>query len=92
MDAESAVGIYWIGAVTEMTGISESTLRYWERKYGTILPERTEGGRRLYSLQDVERIHWLKQKIQDEDLRPGVAHRLLARELGATRIAANQAG
>jgi MerR family transcriptional regulator, light-induced transcriptional regulator len=36
-----------------MTGISEHTLRVWERRYGFPLPSRTSGGARRYSDEDV---------------------------------------
>ncbi len=80
MDGEAHIGIYSITATSEMTGIPVSTLRYWEKSYGLVKPVRTDGGHRLYSQEDVERLHWLKARI-DEGLQPGVAHRLLEREL-----------
>ena len=81
MDDEASIGIYSINAVSEMTGIPPTTLRYWEKTYGLIVPNRTEGGHRLYSQDDVDRLRWLKARIDDEGLQAGPAHRLLAREL-----------
>ena len=48
--------LYSIGAVAEMLGTSPATLRSWEERYGVVQPERTEGGRRLYSRDDVEHL------------------------------------
>jgi len=45
-----------IGEVCRLTGIRPGTLRNWEERYGLLKPERTAGGTRLYSRQDVERI------------------------------------
>lgn len=42
--------------VVRLTGVNPVTLRAWERRYGLIQPLRTEGGHRLYSLQDVDTI------------------------------------
>ncbi|MBT2341185.1 MULTISPECIES: MerR family transcriptional regulator [Pseudomonas] len=42
--------------VVNLTGINPVTLRAWERRHGLIRPQRTEGGHRLYTAQDVERI------------------------------------
>lgn len=48
---------YSISAVSEMTGVTPSTLRAWERRYGLLQPQRSEGGQRLYTGQDVRRIN-----------------------------------
>ncbi len=45
-----------IREVVRLSGVNPVTLRAWERRYGLIQPVRTEGGHRLYSLADVERI------------------------------------
>lgn len=42
--------------VVSLTGINPVTLRAWERRHGLIRPHRTEGGHRLYTAQDVQRI------------------------------------
>ncbi|WP_422403295.1 MerR family transcriptional regulator [Pseudomonas sp. GZD-209] len=48
--------------VVSLTGINPVTLRAWERRHGLISPQRTEGGHRLYTPEDVQRIrdilHW----------------------------------
>ncbi len=46
-------------AVSHQTGLSEHTLRAWERRYGVPQPHRTAGGHRLYSPRDVELLTWL---------------------------------
>lgn len=50
-----------IGAVTRRTGVTAATLRAWERRYGAVRPRRTEGGHRLYSDEDVERLRLLHE-------------------------------
>jgi MerR family transcriptional regulator/heat shock protein HspR len=47
--------LYSISVVTEVTGLSQPTLRGYEEK-GLISPHRTEGGTRRYSRDDIERI------------------------------------
>jgi DNA-binding transcriptional MerR regulator/methanogenic corrinoid protein MtbC1 len=39
-----------------IVGVSEATLRAWERRYELLVPERTSGGFRLYSRDDERRI------------------------------------
>jgi len=45
-----------IGELARRVGVSPASLRAWERRYGLLEPRRTEGGFRLYSDADVERI------------------------------------
>jgi CheY-like chemotaxis protein len=78
--SESEVGVYAITAASEMTSIPVTTLRSWERSFGVVLPMRTGGGHRLYSQEDIERLRWLKAKI-DSGVQASVAHQLLEAEL-----------
>jgi DNA-binding transcriptional MerR regulator/methylmalonyl-CoA mutase cobalamin-binding subunit len=42
--------------VTQRTGLSSHVVRVWERRYGAVVPERTDSNRRLYSEEDVRRL------------------------------------
>ena len=68
--------LFNIGAVARMTDISETALRVWERRYGFPQSARTAGGHRLYSQQDVQRLQWVKLRI-DEGMQTGQAIRAL---------------
>lgn len=48
--------LFPIREVSRLTGVNPVTLRAWERRYGLILPTRTDSGHRLYSQADVERV------------------------------------
>lgn len=48
-----------IGVVADRTGLSSHVLRAWERRYQVVQPERSEGGHRLYSDADVDRLQLL---------------------------------
>jgi DNA-binding transcriptional MerR regulator/methylmalonyl-CoA mutase cobalamin-binding subunit len=50
-----------ISVVSERTGLTADLLRMWERRYGVVTPSRDEGGRRLYSDADIERLRLLAQ-------------------------------
>jgi DNA-binding transcriptional MerR regulator len=45
-----------IGAVARRTGVAVATLRAWESRYGVLQPCRSDGGHRLYSEEDVDRV------------------------------------
>ena len=57
--------IYNIGAVARMTGIAETTLRAWERRYNFPASARTDGGHRLYSQQEISRLQWVKLQVDE---------------------------
>lgn len=50
---------YNLKAVVRETGLKPDTLRAWERRYGVPDPDRTGGGHRLYSQQDINTLKWL---------------------------------
>jgi DNA-binding transcriptional MerR regulator len=54
---------YPIRAVAKITGLSLDTLRAWERRYGAVVPERTDRGRQ-YSAAHIERLLLLSQLVQ----------------------------
>lgn len=45
--------MYTIKRAAELTGVSLSTLRAWERRYGVVKPARSDGRYRLYSAEDL---------------------------------------
>lgn len=68
--------IYNIGVVSRMTGIPVATLRVWERRYQFPRAGRTAGGHRLYSEQELARLRWVKNSI-DEGMQTSQAIRAL---------------
>lgn len=58
---EASLPRHPIRVVSRRTGLTEFTLRAWERRYGAARPLRTEKGRRLYSDADIERLLLLRQ-------------------------------
>lgn len=43
------------------TGLTPHTLRAWERRYNLVAPSRSEGGQRLYSDLDLQRLRLLRR-------------------------------
>ncbi|MDY0944344.1 MerR family transcriptional regulator [Priestia megaterium] len=50
--------------VTDMTGLSERKIRYYEARE-LIFPERSSSGFRKYSFSDIERLMDIAEKIED---------------------------
>ncbi|CAH0119909.1 MULTISPECIES: MerR family transcriptional regulator [unclassified Paenibacillus] len=53
-----------IGVVSELTGLSERQIRYYEERR-LIFPERSRGGTRKYSFDDVETLMEIADKLED---------------------------
>jgi DNA-binding transcriptional MerR regulator len=68
--------IYSIGAVARMVGVSVSTLRTWEDRYGVVVPGRSAGGQRRYSRDQLAQLEFVAREVESGML-PGDAHRLL---------------
>ncbi len=78
-----ARGIYSIGSVARMLGLSQPAIRSWEDRYGLIVAERSEGGRRVYTRDQLEQLRFVKERV-DEGLSAADAHRLLAERQAGT--------
>ena len=61
--AEATPARYPVRLVALRTGLSPHVLRAWERRYGVVTPRRSDGGQRLYSEPDIERLARLKRLV-----------------------------
>lgn len=52
---------YGIKIVAKQTGLSPHVIRIWEKRYNAVSPKRTDTNRRLYSEDDVARLHLLHE-------------------------------
>jgi len=49
-----------IRVVAHRTGLTAATIRAWERRYDAVEPARSDGGQRLYSDSDIDRLNTLR--------------------------------
>jgi MerR family transcriptional regulator, light-induced transcriptional regulator len=54
-----------IRVVSRRTGLTPAVLRAWEKRYGVVVPERSDGGQRLYSDDDVRRLSLLRKAVEE---------------------------
>jgi DNA-binding transcriptional MerR regulator len=59
---ESDQGVYGISVAADLVGLGPQALRLYEQR-GLLEPDRTEGGTRRYSQNDVDRLHRIKQLL-----------------------------
>ena len=68
---------YSIGELARLSGITATTLRAWQRRYGLLKPQRTEGGHRQYSDEDVQQalkiLDWVKKGVPVSQVKPLLA-------------------
>ena len=57
---------YSIGAVSQMVGLPQSVLRYWESQFEQLSPEKTSGGTRKYSEKDIATILKIKDILYNK--------------------------
>lgn len=57
------MALYTIGEVALLCDINPVTLRAWQRRYGLLKPQRTDGGHRLFNEHDIDRIQEIKRWI-----------------------------
>jgi DNA-binding transcriptional MerR regulator len=70
-------GVYSIGAVARMLELPVATIRNWEQRYVAVVPERSAGGQRLYTRDQVEQLRYVASQVA-RGLSAADAHRLLA--------------
>ena len=49
------------GTAARLAGMSASTLRIWEHRYGVVSPPKSSSGQRTYSMSDVQRLRLIRR-------------------------------
>ncbi len=69
-------GVFAISVAAEMVDMGVQNLRVYER-HGLVAPDRTPGGTRRYSADDIERLHRIRELLADGLNLAGVARVLV---------------
>ncbi len=56
--------LYMIGVAAQLAGVHPQTLRAYEQK-GLVVPQRTQGGTRMYSQADIEKLALISQLTEE---------------------------
>lgn len=90
LDAElEGEDLYPIREVSRLTGVNPVTLRAWERRYGLLVPHRTDSGHRLYSMADIERVRKVTAWI-DRGVAVSKVASIIDREVVASRASSDE--
>ncbi len=71
--------VFTVGRVGELTNVHPQTLRQYDR-VGLVVPQRTEGGARRYSLRDIFRLSQAQRLSQEEGVNLAGITRILELE------------
>ncbi|PIS28019.1 MAG: MerR family transcriptional regulator [Candidatus Marinimicrobia bacterium CG08_land_8_20_14_0_20_45_22] len=57
---------YSIGEVSEITGLKQYVLRYWETEFSSLSPSKNRAGNRVYREKDIKVIQYIKHLLYDK--------------------------
>lgn len=80
-------GVYAISVAAEMVSMEIQNLRVYERR-GLVQPQRTAGGTRRYSARDIDRLHRIRDLLEEGLNLTGIA-RVLELESEVARLRAD---
>ena len=82
--ADRTQGVFAISVAADMVSMQIQNLRVYERR-GLVDPDRTPGGTRLYSRDDVERLHRIRDLLGEGLNLAGIA-KVIALEEEVARL------
>lgn len=59
---------YTIGEVANMFGVNTSLIRFWEKEFDIIKPQRNKKGNRLFTKKDVENFYIIYHLVKERGL------------------------
>jgi MerR family transcriptional regulator/heat shock protein HspR len=77
--SERTHGVYAISVAAEMVSMEIQNLRVYERR-GLVDPDRSRGGTRRYSPEDIERLHRIRELLAEGLNLAGIRHVLALEE------------
>lgn len=59
---------FTIGEVAGMLGVTPSSIRYWESNFNELAPQKSSGGTRLFSQNDIETLKLINYLVKERGL------------------------
>jgi DNA-binding transcriptional MerR regulator len=82
---------YSISEVSEITGLKQYVLRYWESEFDGLKPTKNRAGNRIYTETDIALIRLIKQLLYEEKFTIDGAKKRLAEPSGSAVSTVRQA-
>lgn len=74
-----------ISEVCEVTKTEPYVLRYWEKEFPFLAPEKNRAGQRIYTDDDIQMVMTIKKLLYDEGYTTAGARRRLAQEIAVRK-------
>ncbi len=71
---------YRVGEVSQLVGVESYVLRYWEKMFPQLKPEKDDSGQRVYTKSDIDVVLSIKNLLYEERYTIDGARRKLKRE------------
>ena len=59
---------YTIGEVAKMFNVNTSLIRFWEKKFSIIKPEKNKKGNRLFTKKDIDNFHIIYHLVKERGM------------------------
>lgn len=59
---------YSIGEVSEMLGVNQSLIRFWEKEFDILKPQKNKKGNRLFSPVDIENLRLIYHLVKERGM------------------------
>ena len=59
---------YSISEVAEMLDVNQSLIRFWEKEFDVLKPQKNKKGNRLFRLQDIENLRLIYHLVKEKGL------------------------
>jgi DNA-binding transcriptional MerR regulator len=59
---------YSIGEVAEMLGVNQSLIRFWEKEFDILKPQKNKKGNRLFIQQDIESLRLIYHLVKERGM------------------------
>jgi len=60
--------LYSISEVSELLGVNQSTLRYWEKEFDSVKPQKSDKGTRYYREKDIEELRHIQSLVKSKGM------------------------
>ena len=57
---------YSISEISELTGLKQYVLRYWETEFSELRPQKNRAGNRIYKEKDIKQINKIKELLYNK--------------------------
>ncbi len=69
MNTENITKLYYsIGEVAKMLDVNPSLIRYWEKEFSIINPQKNKKGNRLFKKKDIENLNLIYHLVKERGL------------------------